>query len=97
LKASSEYKKICPVCKGTGKFGKVSGNGANTTGFSAMPSGRIQYGDAQWKGENAYWWCSDTSDDSNRAYSWRISANFGILSEDHTPKEWCISVRCVKD
>jgi uncharacterized protein (TIGR02145 family) len=39
--ASNEYKKICPVCKGTGKNGKKthSGNGTNSCGLFCLPGG----------------------------------------------------------
>jgi uncharacterized protein (TIGR02145 family) len=66
--ASVEYKKICSVCKGTGKNGKEtqSGNGTNNSGFSGLPGGfRFNGGDFSYLGYGGYWWSS--TEDSTTA------------------------------
>jgi uncharacterized protein (TIGR02145 family) len=97
--ASAEYKKICSVCKGTGKNGKKthSGNGTNSSGFSGLPGGARYYigsfGDV---GSGGYWW-SSTEDGTGLAYSRSLLHFYDNLYRNGYPKEKGLSVRCLRD
>jgi uncharacterized protein (TIGR02145 family) len=97
--ASVEYKKICSVCKGTGKNGKEtqSGNGTNNSGFSGLPGGyRLNDGSFGNIGGFGCWW-SGTEFNSFRSYCRGLNS-YGIgafrYNED---KEKGLSVRCLRD
>jgi uncharacterized protein (TIGR02145 family) len=99
--ASPEYKKICPICKGTQQSEKKhpvvvhSGNGNNSSGFSALPGGAC-YGKyfTKMNNDSGNWWlsnpcngyeakCFQISSDSNRKYCAEKTEGF--------------SIRCIKD
>jgi uncharacterized protein (TIGR02145 family) len=93
--ASEEYKKICSVCKGTGKKGtkSYSGNGTNSSGFLGLPGGyricnqyRVLFDNIGFKGT---WWgipnAQYVSNNLDGAYDFSGNLEYGH------------SVRCIKD
>ena len=66
----------------------------NTTGFSAMPAG---YSDNNSFGEETIFW---SSTESYPDYAWYRKLEYiyaHVISGDATTKNWCFSVRCLKD
>jgi uncharacterized protein (TIGR02145 family) len=97
--ASAEYKKICSVCKGTGKNGKKthSGNGTNSSGFSGLPGGdRGSNGNFGRVGLSGYWW-SSTENVTNYAYSRHLYHSYVSLGRTGNDKGVGLSVRCLRD
>jgi uncharacterized protein (TIGR02145 family) len=97
--ASAEYKKICSVCKGTGKNGKKthSGNGTNSSGFSGLPGGFRYYGgDFDGIGGSGCWW-SSTESSTHSAYYRNLYRSLDNLSRLNLNKETGLSVRCLRD
>ena len=91
-RASAEYKKICPVCKGTGyvkiplkKEKNVYDNviwgfigGTNESGFTGLPGGyRSSDGYYYGIGYYGYWW-SSTEGSTNSAWHRSLYTGFGI-------------------
>jgi uncharacterized protein (TIGR02145 family) len=97
--ASAEYKKICSVCKGTGKNGKKthSGNGTNSSGFSGLPGG-TRYGDGGFYviGSSGDWW-SSTEDGTYYAYLRDLHHYLDYLLSYGNDKALGLSVRCLRD
>jgi uncharacterized protein (TIGR02145 family) len=98
--ASAEYKKICSVCKGTGKNGKKthSGNGTNSSGFSGLPGGSRSFsGDFSDVGFYGCWW-SRTEDGTKHAYSRYLSySSDGLYRLGGNKEARGLSVRCLRD
>jgi uncharacterized protein (TIGR02145 family) len=99
-----EYRKKvpCNVCfdnrtTGKTKSKNVSGNGDNTSGFNALPGGKIYNGNFNSLGESGYWWTSTeyrTGFSFYRALHHNKSTEIdGYFSENYNG----LSVRCVKD
>jgi uncharacterized protein (TIGR02145 family) len=101
--ASKEYKKICPVCKGTGVSNKQScpGNGTNSSGFNAIPGGMINLVRFVGEGERAHWWSNTRRDNGDKsAYYSFTSSNFTHLSTgmmNIIDMYFGFPVRCIKD
>jgi uncharacterized protein (TIGR02145 family) len=111
--ASVEYKKICSVCKGTGKNGTKthSGNGTNSSGFSGLPGGYcFSSGGFLDLGKSGFWWSStETIANYNGGMEANVIASYAhYRSLDRTNdflmnvdcgrlKDGGLSVRCVKD
>jgi uncharacterized protein (TIGR02145 family) len=97
--ASAEYKKICSVCKGTGKNGKKThaGNGTNSSGFLGLPGGyRTNYGNFGSIGSIGCWW-SSTEANTDYAFYRSLLHSYINLGRPSYDKEKGFSVRCVKD
>jgi uncharacterized protein (TIGR02145 family) len=111
-RASAEYKKICPVCKGTGhvkiplkkeknEYDKlVSGfeEGTNEIGFAGLPGG---YRDCDYVGDcNSIGangsWWSSTEDGTSAAWYRYLNGNGGGAYR-YVSKENGFSVRCLRD
>jgi uncharacterized protein (TIGR02145 family) len=92
--ASAEYKKICSVCKGTGKNGKKtnSGNGTNSSGFSGLPGGHP----SGLVGKHGYWW-SATEASKDTAYNRGLYRSGDDLYSVSYNKSDGLSVRCLRD
>jgi uncharacterized protein (TIGR02145 family) len=98
--ASPEYKKICPVCKGTQRSNKKtpvvvnSGNGSNSSGFSGLPGG-YYINNFSSIGENGLWWSKTESD--QKIYYRQLSHQgwSSSLYRGSAQKNSGISVRCV--
>ena len=96
---SEQYKILCSACKGKQKNSSVSysGNGTNSSGFSAFPGGSCYFdGDFSWIGESGSWW-SASEYETNRA-------NYFFLNHDSSGAgrywdyKWKgFSVRCLRD
>jgi uncharacterized protein (TIGR02145 family) len=97
--ASAEYKKICSVCKGTGKNGKKthSGNGTNSSGFSGLPGGfRTSLGYFGSIGNYGSWW-SSTEYYTDSAYLRGLKPSLDYLYGGSSSKVLGLSVRCLRD
>lgn len=93
--SSAEFKKICPVCKGTGKNGKKthSGNGDNVYGFLALPGGRRnENGDFKDKFTRGDWWVAGNNEPHYIRNDSYILGNVLFLVKKGDGR----SVRCVK-
>lgn len=70
----------------------------NSSGFTALPSGRREYTDGSFinTGFNGFWW---TSSAYNPDYSWyyQINYDFASVVPANFHKQYGFSVRCVKD
>ena len=100
---NAEYRKkvACHTCKDTrrtkGTLVVKSGNGLNTSGFSALPGGsRAGYGSFNGSTSSGYWW-SVTEDDIDYSNEFHILSDFEFSSKGRTTKSDGISVRCIKD
>jgi uncharacterized protein (TIGR02145 family) len=108
--ASKEYKKICPVCKGTGRIKiplrkekyvyDASGfkGGTNESGFTGLPGGYRDcdyVGDCNSIGANGSWW-SSTEDGTSAAWYRYLNGNGGGAYR-YVSKENGFSVRCLRD
>jgi uncharacterized protein (TIGR02145 family) len=71
---------------------------SNSSGFTALPSGRREYTDGSFinLGFNGFWW---TSSPYNPDYSWyyQINYDFATVVPANFHKQYGFSVRCVKD
>jgi len=82
---------------------KWDGNGSNSSGFTALPSGeRTSFGLFMSKNANSYWWCSDSPIVYHRFVSYFGDNCFtGVIASDLESNEknkWSgYSVRCIKD
>jgi uncharacterized protein (TIGR02145 family) len=82
-----------------------NGNGTNSSGFNALPSGKFGGSDFKDLGENGFWWIFNPKftgkvSFSGRAIGRRLSANFnakelGEISSEGGQRAY--SVRCIKD
>ncbi len=74
------------------------GNGTNTSGFSAMPSGYRAYltGGSDNLGTLCYWWTASTINQDIATYR-RLDGNNDAVYRNGTYKKAGKSVRCVKD
>ena len=70
----------------------------NTSGFTALPSGRREYTDGSFinTGFNGFWWSSSAY---NPDYSWYFQLNYDTenIIEANFHKQYGFSVRCVQD
>lgn len=86
-----------------GKFIKEAGtvhwsspnNGTNSTGFTALPGGRLEGGFGYLNG-GATWWTT-TESDSTASWFYGLYDNSDAVFRGTIGKEWGYSVRCVKD
>ena len=111
-RASAEYKKICPVCKGTGhvkiplkkeknEYDKlVSGfeEGTNEIGFAGLPGAYRPYtrSISQYELKCGYWW-SSTEYNTGGAWSRYLTSNDGNAYRNISSKVYGLSVRCLRD
>jgi len=74
------------------------GNGTNTSGFTAMPSGYKYYetGTTNDLGKLCYWWTSSSTSSDIAAYR-RLDGNNDAVYRNGTYKRAGKAVRCVKD
>ena len=110
-RASAEYKKICPVCKGTGyvkiplkKEKNVYDNviwgfrgGTNESGFTGLPGGyRGSNGSYSIIGGLGLWW---SSTEYNTGLAWFRYLDYydGNAHRDSSNKKNGLSVRCLRD
>lgn len=98
--ASKEYKKICPVCKGTNYNGKTpvikrNGNGTNDYKFSSFPSGTTLYDEFHGIGESAQYWCSEF-DNGGTCKGITIEGDDALKYSNHGLVEYA-AIRLVKD
>ena len=70
----------------------------NKTGFTALPIGPRNYGNGlpQVIGYGSSWWCS-TEYPPDYAWMQFLDYDYSSVSRDNGPKEFGLSVRCVKD
>ncbi len=70
----------------------------NSSGFTALPSGRREYTDGSFinSGFNAFWW---TSSPYNPDYSWYYQVNYdvGSVNAANFHKQYGFSIRLIKD
>ena len=107
--ASAEYRKICPVCKGTGRvkiplrkekhvYDYVASGfigGTNESGFTGLPGG-YRNGYYYFIGYYGNWW-SSTEDDTYNAWSRDLNYNYGDAFRNSINKKFGFSVRCLRD
>ena len=76
---------------------KEDGNGRNTSGFAGLPGGS-RYGSGNFHsiGEDSCWW-SSSEDESNYAWSRRLSFDYCEVSRGSNDKRDGFSVRCLRD
>lgn len=77
-----------------------SGNGSNTSGFTALPGGcRQSDGSFYSVGPHAYFWSSTEYLNSNPTLAWEfyLSSNGNMIHEYDSDKTLGLSVRCIKD
>jgi uncharacterized protein (TIGR02145 family) len=99
--ASAEYKKICSVCKGTGKNGKKthSSNGTNSSGFSGLPGGSRYFNGRFFSiGKYGYWW-SAAEGSTYDVSSCVLLPDFDDLVRNNSSEDnkKGLSVRCLRD
>jgi len=109
--ASAEYRKICPVCKGTGEvkiplrkekyvYDYVASGfegGTNESGFTGLPGGgRLYDGHYGYIGNYGYWWGS-TEYAANDAWGRDLYYANGDASRANSNKKSGLSVRCLRD
>jgi uncharacterized protein (TIGR02145 family) len=76
---------------------KDNGNGKNSSGFNALPSGyRYVDGSFDMKGSYAYWW-SSTSYFDTEAYDRDLNYYGSTINRGTFKKGYGFSVRCIKD
>lgn len=102
---SAQVIKICPACRGnqTNSIEPLSGNGTNSSGFSALPGGyRNNDGTFLINGSYGSWW-SSTDYKLNQYYHQENSASYLFLTNDNvvigkggSNKGMGFSIRCIK-
>ena len=76
----------------------LTGNGTNTSGFTALGAGvRDNGGGFYYFKENAAFWTATSQDASNAGWLNLYDTNASISYPDYVPATWGLSVRCVKD
>jgi uncharacterized protein (TIGR02145 family) len=75
---------------------RLSGNGTNDFGFSALPAGERLTGFNNTVGSSGFWW-SCTEDTLSSAWYRCIIYSFEEVYRDRHPKRMGFSVRCIKD
>jgi uncharacterized protein (TIGR02145 family) len=74
-----------------------SGNGTNTTGFTALPGGfRMADGTFMFAGDDGYWW-TGTSENDDMAWIRGMSTAFQMMYRDIWTKDSGAAVRCIKN
>lgn len=74
-----------------------SGNGTNTSGFSALPGGyRDSFGVFYYIGINGFWWTS-TENSSSHAWYRYLGGGFAKVTRSTYFKNGGFNVRCIKD
>lgn len=83
---------------GEARWNAPNTNADNSSGFTALPSGRREYTDGRFinQGFNTFWW---TSSPYNPDYSWYYQVNYDIasLNAANFHKQYGFAVRLVKD
>lgn len=71
----------------------------NETGFTALPGGlRRLDGTFERIGRYSYWWfATEYNNTSHEACYWKIYIDWGGVEDEIAPKEFGLSVRCVRD
>ena len=96
---STEFKKTCSACKGTQSNSSepFSGNGTNSSGFTALPGGYRYCGGNFFRvGKFGSWWSASEEDD-DRAWDRELDSRYSGLGHLYYFKDSGLSVRCVKD
>jgi len=79
-----------------GDYKRMSGNGTDEFGFSALPGGYVHLdGRFEHVGLRGYWWTATERDSS--AYYWEIDRIFDNASRNCLSKSYMYSVRCVQN
>lgn len=74
-----------------------TGNGLNTTGFSALPGGfRMDNTSYIFAGDDGYWWTS-TAENEEMAWIRGMSTAFQQVYRDIFSQESGLAVRCIKN
>ncbi len=82
---------------GWASYNGESGNGTNSSGFSALPSGeRKSNGEFKDLGEWGNWWTS-TEENNDKARHRRLSYLYGNIDRSFVEKDYGFSVRCIRD
>ncbi len=97
---STEFKKTCSACKGTqaNSSEPFSGNGTNSSGFTALPGGCRYYNGSfnGGVGSHCYWWSASEYSISHAWYRF-MDQNPFTLYHYTISKIDGFSVRCVRD
>lgn len=73
-----------------------NGNGTNSSGFNALPSG-IRQNFFQYIGQVGMWWSSTEDESKLNAGVRSLGGNHDYLSPGHLGKDCMVSVRCVRN
>jgi uncharacterized protein (TIGR02145 family) len=77
---------------------EVIESSSNSSEFSGYPNGyRDDYGNFNLFGNNGYWWSSTEYEQSEMAFSLKISANFTGAYFGTIKKKYGLAVRCLRD
>ncbi|MBK7428235.1 MAG: fibrobacter succinogenes major paralogous domain-containing protein [Saprospiraceae bacterium] len=88
--AAIAMKKVDPLWTGTI-------NASNSSGFSALPGGRMQPGGFIYEGRDANFWATDESNFPGSAKAITLTAGFDGITRIDWGKSLGFSCRCVKD
>lgn len=85
-----------PPERETVSVGVQSHHGTDAVGFSALPGGRLAYGQFSELGFHGFWWTA-TGYEATRAWYRMMRHEFGDVSRSTFDKAAGFSVRCVRD
>jgi len=73
----------------------------NSTGFTGLPGGLLNYNTFENFGSIGYWWSSTEHYDQNlpTGFAWYrgLGSNFSDVNRGYFPLNYGMSVRCIKD
>lgn len=95
--AGARLKATGTIQEGTGLWNSPNTGASNQVGFTALPGGNRNSGDAFFDlGNAAYWW---TATESNATNAWRraVYRDQWFVNRNNIPKEIGLSVRCIRD
>jgi uncharacterized protein (TIGR02145 family) len=82
---------------GTSHWASPNTDASNTSGFTALPDGLLNYyGKFTAMGSYGYWW-STTAYDTQEANYQSVNYSNGTITRNHFYKTYGLSVRCIKD
>lgn len=85
-----------PPERETVSVGVLPHQGTDTVGFSALPGGRLAYGQFSELGFHGFWWTA-TAYEETRAWYRMMRHEFGDVTRSNFDKAAGMSVRCVRD
>ena len=96
-------KVACHICKDTRDSGKrtplktISGNGNNTTGFTALPGGYFNYSKFEKMGYESIWYLID--EHGSLVHKFKLTNRGGLYdaSYETDDKKYWYSIRCIKN